>query len=213
MAGFPISIHTVLADCDFTIFGVATTVYYFNPHSPRRLWPSLIRVTRCLSYFNPHSPRRLWHHPLPGVPWFSQNFNPHSPRRLWRVYIYKVLTVVWFQSTQSSQTVTSDLEGDPMLQSISIHTVLADCDSYVRKNGMRWWYFNPHSPRRLWLQLCMIFTIKYNLPSYTMHKSLFILYYIFSRNQILCALFWCESPRHFMFAWDSHHNTCIPFFW
>ena len=178
MAGFPISIHTVLADCDFTIFGVATTVYYFNPHSPRRLWPSLIRVTRCLSYFNPHSPRRLWHHPLPGVPWFSQNFNPHSPRRLWRVYIYKVLTVVWFQSTQSSQTVTSDLEGYPMLQSISIHTVLADCDCNYA------WY--------LLLNTTYPHTQCTNLFSYYTTSSLEIKYYVlyFDANllDILCLL-------------------------
>ena len=151
------------------------------------------------------------------------------------VVTMSVVTFLRFQSTQSSQTVTGTSQYGIIIVWISIHTVLADCD-VVRRMMQRQSTisihtvladcdfprhlsrsipkdFNPHSPRRLWLQLCMIFTIKYNLPSYTMHKSLFILYYIFSRNQILCALFWCESPRHFMFAWDSHHNTCIPFFW
>ena len=164
----PISIHTVLADCDTTL-AFSDIHFYISIHT----------VLADCDHSN----------------WFN---------------IFKIYR---FQSTQSSQTVTFRGKSQHWWRLISIHTVLADCDVHCGCYFSSFGHFNPHSPRRLWLQLCMIFTIKYNLPSYTMHKSLFILYYIFSRNQILCALFWCESPRHFMFAWDSHHNTCIPFFW
>ena len=78
-----------------------------------------------------------------------------------------------FQSTQSSQTVTQQLGGISIGWIISIHTVLADCDStstlYALPSNKfqstqssqtvtllhvdirtKEWDFNPHSPRRLW---------------------------------------------------------------
>ena len=58
----------------------------------------------------------------------AQNFNPHSPRRLWRVSIDTYYMHRWFQSTQSSQTVTNYLFLSAHICGISIHTVLADCD-------------------------------------------------------------------------------------
>ena len=186
---------------------------YFNPHSPRRLWRQGNDLwPDCDGFQSTQSSQTVTFHPV-RFPIRLPYFNPHSPRRLWPLDISGATT----RDNISIHTVLADC--DPVLHQrhhmplISIHTVLADCDDYGDVIEPADYNFNPHSPRRLWLQLCMIFTIKYNLPSYTMHKSLFILYYIFSRNQILCALFWCESPRHFMFAWDSHHNTCIPFFW
>ena len=81
----------------------------------------------------------------------AQNFNPHSPRRLWLITCFSPLIYAEFQSTQSSQTVTvwgSSFLHVLLFQSTqSSQTVTRECQEVVC--GSR--YFNPHSPRRLWL--------------------------------------------------------------
>ena len=57
-----------------------------------------------------------------------------------------------FQSTQPSQAVTRQNNAPQHTIGISIHTALAGCDRNTIYFAAVGTHFNPHSPRRLWLQ-------------------------------------------------------------
>ena len=99
--------------------------------------------------FNPHSPRRLWHCRKIRQS-YPKYFNPHSPRRLWRYSFIRSLFCSRFQSTQPSQAVTNYYFKGKQSDYISIHTALAGCDKKEKMQKESPFYFNPHSPRRLW---------------------------------------------------------------
>ena len=125
-------------------------VLYFNPHSPRREWPSSSFRLRSFSCISIHTLlaesdsllQLLIRHISISIHTLlaesdgcnsasclcCDNFNPHSPRREWRnVSSYHLYGV-----------------------RISIHTLLAESDpgpSHPSRSGC---YFNPHSPRREW---------------------------------------------------------------
>ena len=56
-----------------------------------------------------------------------------------------------FQSTLSSQRVTLHNGFQNRIDSISIHTLLAESDDRILPMAKLLYYFNPHSPRREWL--------------------------------------------------------------
>ena len=127
-----------------------------------------------LEDFNPHSPRRLWH-----VSRYSnarsEKFQSTQPSQAvtksaplliifdgisihtalagcdsWEPLSHQSLSR--FQSTQPSQAVTHHYSPTWAVWIISIHTALAGCDVYLQSSSGRVRNFNPHSPRRLWLQ-------------------------------------------------------------
>ena len=100
-------------------------------------------------HFNPHSPRRLWRQCYSSRK-ECRNFNPHSPRRLWLAATMDGEDIAEFQSTQPSQAVTVRWLTARDYRLISIHTALAGCDLWAVTRRRIWFYFNPHSPRRLW---------------------------------------------------------------
>ena len=103
-----ISIHTVLADCDRQCPTGFKPRIYFNPHSPRRLWPSSF-------------------HPSKANKRFQSTQSSQTVTATWGHDWERVS----FQSTQSSQTVTINRFPFYLGILISIHTVLADCDEYL----------------------------------------------------------------------------------
>ena len=126
---FLISIHTVLADCDINDLVTGGRVEEFqSTQSSQTVTVNSGKRFLLFFYFNPHSPRRLW---LGKSEWWHSrllfqstqssqtvtqcrfpkllhliNFNPHSPRRLWQTDLHQDQNIRRFQSTQSSQTVT-----------------------------------------------------------------------------------------------------------
>ena len=146
-----ISIHTLLAESDRWGLDQGEEAWDFNPHSPRREWllrrlslAAVIWFQSTLSSqrvtnndvvatdadkdFNPHSPRREWRFVKTELYTYLTDFNPHSPRREWQTRPFLDFRNGLFQSTLSSQRVTS----------------LFFCTGARAEN------FNPHSPRREW---------------------------------------------------------------
>ena len=163
-----ISIHTFLAEGDFIIEIVSPSSRNFNPHLPcgRRRpqqaycitalafqsTPSLRKAT--LTSLNNASIQCISIHTFlaegdisqvrPGSP--SCHFNPHLPCGRRPLYGAMLGDNEAFQSTPSLRKATCPRDSIGICRNISIHTFLAEGDSYRKRSAVFYQYFNPHLP-------------------------------------------------------------------
>ena len=110
---FAVSIHALLAECDYTAFPVPASELCFNPRTPCGVRPALLSLQWGLSCFNPRTPC--------GVrPRASEN----------------VISGKWFQSTHSLRSATVHVPEMVGKSGVSIHALLAECDA--RCTAKRW---------------------------------------------------------------------------
>ena len=102
-----ISIHTFLAEGDYSVFLLCASHSHFNPHLPRGRW--LFRKPVCASaigFQSTPSSRKVTLRSC-SLCHVYLHFNPHLPRGRWRNWHYNLPRLLAFQSTPSSRKVTS----------------------------------------------------------------------------------------------------------
>ncbi|EFE93135.1 hypothetical protein GCWU000341_00214 [Oribacterium sp. oral taxon 078 str. F0262] len=120
-----ISIHAPLAGSDFMTFKIASSLYYFNPRSPRGERRDILPIPLPLDIFQSTLPSRGATILSLKIPRGGKYFNPRSPRGE-RRKLSRLLLVNKY---------------------ISIHAPLAGSDSRQHSLQRRRTYFNPRSPR------------------------------------------------------------------
>ncbi len=163
-----VSIHALLAECDIRLWPIPGFLRGFNPRTPcgvrlfARKW-----ACPCMTFQSTHSLRsatiryrtarfflQVSIHALlaecdrniPGCRLQSPGFNPRTPCGVRPATGRASATVSTFQSTHSLRSATTPSDSSQIVGSVSIHALLAECDS--RRSGI---YhsrcsFNPRTP-------------------------------------------------------------------
>ena len=129
MVWYKISIHAVLADCDYDVYNRCTQID-ISIHAVLAdcdTKPSFIRV---LGDFNPRSPCGLRRSALDIALLYMKFQSTQSLRTATPICANNLHRIVVFQSTQSLRTATGSLTTFHFISPISIHAVLADCDRW-----------------------------------------------------------------------------------
>ena len=176
----------------------------------------------CTSFrdFNLHIPRRRWQTSFPIII-VTSYFNPHLPHRRWPTLLQSRPHLLLFQSTPSSQKVTSSWYRWRDQQYISIHTFLTEGDFSFFVVTFKMWYFNPHLPHRRWphTRSNTAFMNHFNphLPHRRWHTigNVGPIYVVFqstpSSQKVTCWLFylhWRSNISIHTFLTEGDHSTC-----
>ena len=163
-----VSIHALLAECDRSIVSANRTRDSFNPRTPcgvRQLKP--LQKGNKTMFQSTHSLRSATHILKGGgnVPYVSihallaecdspeiiirgkrQGFNPRTPCGVRPTIPIGIVIEGLFQSTHSLRSATPDKRLGDVDCLVSIHALLAECDSYRRASNHDGDCFNPRTP-------------------------------------------------------------------
>ena len=191
-----VSIHALLAECDFEQKGAQASAVGFNPRTPCGVRRAAVHPkNESLRGFNPRTPcgvRQIGRLAVAGYKKFQSthslrsatNFTglsrAHSPVSIHALLAECDTMIIsmnpydnWFQSTHSLRSATIPFWPKPPLEAVSIHALLAECDGGQHVLPACFSGFNPRTPcgvRRLSVNLnvvCIMFQSTHSLRSAT----------------------------------------------
>ncbi len=127
-AGFSVSIHALLAECDRRILISLCRIACFNPRTPcgvRR--PAQAHGTRSTKFQSTHSLRSATYNTL-VLMLYLMCFNPRTPCGVRLTLASKLMDLFQFQSTHSLRSATNAKSEAIEVNLVSIHALLAECD-------------------------------------------------------------------------------------
>ena len=80
------------------------------------------------------------------ISWEGEGFNPRTPCGVRHMRPARPSTLRMFQSTHSLRSATITSRKLSQAATVSIHALLAECDSHLRNQLFRVWSFNPRTP-------------------------------------------------------------------
>ena len=141
-----VSIHALLAECDSAIEPGVTYKIGFNPRTPcgvRLYCSAMFRVPG--KFQSTHSLRSATPCRLHKVR-LSPSFNPRTPCGVRHDRLPEKVREKQFQSTHSLRSATSGKDGAHAIIGVSIHALLAECDSIKTLHPLLDTGFNPRTP-------------------------------------------------------------------
>ena len=142
---FFVSIHALLAECDRNRYSSFCQYGGFNPRTPCGVRPASFGIFPHTSCFNPRTPCgvRL----LKIILIFAcKGFNPRTPCGVRQNRPYVPDARKMFQSTHSLRSATCSGAVFQRKCSVSIHALLAECDSNSGSYSSQFPRFNPRTP-------------------------------------------------------------------
>ena len=182
-----VSIHALLAECDGSWAGLSIRVYCFNPRTPCGVrlgnqldlivliqfqsTHSLRSATSILERFSPD--QRVSIHALLAecdnlrefIFLMKLRFNPRTPCGVRQDMPFSALIIVEFQSTHSLRSATCSPEAIRIQHDVSIHALLAECDTSNEQSSCSQHRFNPRTPCGVRLSQMFQFFIKFRFQS------------------------------------------------
>ena len=165
---YEVSIHALLAECDFIKGRKAPERESFNPRTPCGVRRMTILASSPLARFqSTHSLRSATKTPsyfvyddyvsihallaecdvyATGLPASVWSFNPRTPCGVRQFNAYKVRDLIEFQSTHSLRSATCISSQSGHLFDVSIHALLAEGDGNEQAGKDTYSGFNPRTP-------------------------------------------------------------------
>ena len=141
-----VSIHALLAECDSNFLLLFRRGSGFNPRTPCGVRQLAKHFTAVVSQFQSTHSLRSATRKLQRLPYRIYRFNPRTPcgvrRAAWRMWT----GTSRFQSTHSLRSATRLNQQSLNHESVSIHALLAECDSEDNAGTKRTIRFNPRTP-------------------------------------------------------------------
>ena len=145
-AGGAVSIHALLAECDLYHGHLPHRRNGFNPRTPCGVRLAISNSAMSSEMFQSTHSLRSATRKLQRLPYRIYRFNPRTPcgvrRAAWRMWT----GTSRFQSTHSLRSATRLNQQSLNHESVSIHALLAECDSEDNAGTKRTIRFNPRTP-------------------------------------------------------------------
>ena len=143
----PVSIHALLAECDRFYRTRNRRCSYVSIHALLAECDAgwLLQQKDPLKFQSTHSLRSATRWQGPRTPG-SGCFNPRTPCGVRQGQVWLLKRMTGFQSTHSLRSATFLIMATSRMIRVSIHALLAECDSGLHPTGPSWQSFNPRTP-------------------------------------------------------------------